>query len=48
MVMQEIEFISSLGMPPTRHDEIFRMVSTGKLEAMMDFETVGIPVIDDF
>ncbi len=67
MVMQEIEFIGSLGMPPTRYDEIFRMVSTGKLEpekvvsetigledvsdkleAMTDFETVGIPVIDTF
>lgn len=31
MVMQEIEFIGSLGMPPTRYDEIFRMVATGKL-----------------
>ncbi|WP_226004920.1 zinc-dependent alcohol dehydrogenase family protein [Natrinema salinisoli] len=67
MVMQEIEFIGSLGMPPTRYDEIFRMVSTGKLhpekvvsetigledvsdklESMTDFETVGIPVIDNF
>ncbi|QSX00788.1 zinc-dependent alcohol dehydrogenase family protein [Haloterrigena alkaliphila] len=67
MVMQEIEFIGSLGMPPTRYDEIFRMVATGKLEpekvvsetigledvsdkleAMTDFETVGIPVIDNF
>ncbi|WP_254762341.1 zinc-dependent alcohol dehydrogenase family protein [Natrinema marinum] len=67
MVMQEIEFIGSLGMPPTRYDEIFRMVSTGKLhpekvvsetialedvsdklEAMTDFETEGIPVIDTF
>jgi len=32
MVMQEIEFIGSLGMPPTRYDEIFRMVATGKLD----------------
>ncbi len=67
MVMQEIEFVGSLGMPPTRYDEIFRMVSTGKLEpaavvsetirlegvndkleAMTDFGTVGIPVIDSF
>jgi len=67
MVMQEIEFIGSLGMPPTRYDEIFRMVATGKLdpagvvsetidlddvndklEAMTDFGTVGIPVIDSF
>ncbi len=67
MVMQEIEFIGSLGMPPTRYDEIFRLVATGKLdpssvvsktvalddvnaelEAMTDFGTVGIPVIDSF
>ncbi len=67
MVMKEIEFIGSLGMPPNRYDEIFRMVSTGKLdpsavvsktvdledvndelEAMTDFGTVGIPVIDSF
>ena len=67
MVMQEMEFIGSLGMPPTRYDEIFRMVATGKLdpsavvsetvalddvndklEAMTDFETVGIPVIEEF
>ncbi|NUC73860.1 zinc-dependent alcohol dehydrogenase family protein [Haloterrigena sp. SYSU A558-1] len=67
MVMQEIEFIGSLGMPPTRYDEIFRMVATGKLrpadvvsetigledvtdklEAMTDYETEGIPVIDTF
>ncbi|QLG49668.1 zinc-dependent alcohol dehydrogenase family protein [Natrinema halophilum] len=67
MVMGEIEFIGSLGMPVTRYDEIFRMVATGKLkpeavvsetigledvndklEAMTDFETVGIPVIDEF
>jgi alcohol dehydrogenase len=32
MVMQEIEFIGSLGMAPTDYDEIFRMVSTGKLD----------------
>ena len=67
MVMQEIEFIGSFGMSPTNYDEIFRMVSTGKLDpssvisetvtledvneklaAMSDFETVGIPVIDEF
>ena len=67
MVMKEIEFIGSLGMPPTRYDEIFRMVATDKLnpsavvsktvdlgdvndelEAMTDFGTVGIPVIDSF
>ncbi|GAB7011044.1 zinc-dependent alcohol dehydrogenase family protein [Halorubrum trueperi] len=67
MVMQEIEFIGSFGMPPTRYDEIFRMVATGKLEpdavvsgtidledvndtleAMTDYGTEGIPVIDEF
>ena len=67
MVMQEIEFIGSLGMPPNRYDEIFRMVAGGKLrpeevvsetielddvneklDAMTDFGTVGIPVIDSF
>lgn len=67
MVMQEIEFIGSLGMPPTRYDEIFQMVATGKLEpsavvsetvglddvnekleAMTDFGTVGVPVIESF
>jgi alcohol dehydrogenase len=67
MVMNEVEFVGSLGMPPSRYDEIFRMVATGKLdpqavvsetvtlddvneklEAMTDFGTVGIPVIDEF
>jgi alcohol dehydrogenase len=67
MVMKEIEFIGSLGMPPTKYDEIFRMVASGKLDpsavvsetvplddvsekldAMTNFETVGIPVIDEF
>jgi alcohol dehydrogenase len=67
MVLTEIEYIGSLGMPPTRYDEIFRMVATGKLDpsgvvsetidldgvnekldAMTDFGTVGIPVIDSF
>ena len=67
MVMQEIEFIGSLGMPPTQYDEIFRMVGDGKLnpsavvsetvglddvsaklDAMNDFGTMGIPVIDEF
>lgn len=67
MVMSEIEFIGSLGMPPTRYDEIFRMVDRGKLNpaavvsehvsledvsdklaAMTNFETQGIPVIDEF
>jgi D-arabinose 1-dehydrogenase-like Zn-dependent alcohol dehydrogenase len=67
MVLNEIEFIGSLGMQPTRYDEIFRMVDAGKLDpsavvsetvsledvsakldAMTDFGTVGIPVIDEF
>jgi alcohol dehydrogenase len=67
MVMQEIEFIGSLGMAPTNYDEIFRMVDRGKLDpsavvsetvalddvpdqlaSMNDFETMGIPVIDEF
>jgi alcohol dehydrogenase len=67
MVMQEIEFIGSLGMAPTNYDEIFRMVADGKLDpsavvsetvelddvsakldAMNDFETMGIPVINEF
>lgn len=67
MVMQEIEFIGSLGMQPTRYDEIFRMVAhdrldpsaivsetvaledvSEKLEAMSEYDTVGIPVIDSF
>ncbi len=67
MVMQEIEFIGSFGMQPTRYDEIFSMVERGKLSpgsivsetlsldgvpdklaSMSDFDTVGIPVIDEF
>jgi alcohol dehydrogenase len=32
MVMREIEFVGSLGMPPARYDEIFRMVESGKLD----------------
>ena len=43
MVMKEIEFIGSLGMPPTRYDEIFRMVQTGKLRpAEIVSETVAL------
>jgi alcohol dehydrogenase len=67
ITMQEIEFIGSFGMQPTRYDEIFRMVERGRLdpsrvvsetvalddvsdrlEAMSDFETMGIPVINEF
>ena len=32
MVMQEIDFLGSFGMQPTRYDEIFRMVERGKLD----------------
>ncbi|WP_435361116.1 zinc-dependent alcohol dehydrogenase family protein [Haloarchaeobius sp. DFWS5] len=32
MVMQEIDFLASFGMPPTDYEEIFRMVDSGKLE----------------
>ncbi len=43
MVMKEIEFLGSLGMPPTRYDEIFRMVATGKLRpAELVSETVAL------
>nr|WP_224335525.1 zinc-binding dehydrogenase [Haloprofundus halobius] len=43
MVMQEIEFIGSLGMPPTRYDEIFRLVASGKLDpSAVVSETVGL------
>ena len=43
MVMKEIEFIGSLGMPPTRYDEIFRMVATGRLNpSAVVSETVSL------
>jgi len=32
MVMQEIDFLGSFGMQPTRYGEIFRMVERGKLD----------------
>ncbi len=48
MVMQEIEFIGSLGMPPTRYDEIFRMVATGKLNpSAVVSETVELDDVSD-
>jgi alcohol dehydrogenase len=48
MVMQEIEFIGSLGMPPTRYDEIFRMVDTGKLNPnAVVSETVTLDDVSD-
>lgn len=67
MVTKELDFVGSLGMQPTRYDEIFRLVASGKLDpaaviservplertaekldAMTEFETIGIPVIDEF
>jgi len=67
MILNEIDFVPSLGMQPPRYDEIFRMVDAGsidpsavvtetvtvedisdKLDAMTDFGTVGIPVVDSF
>ena len=43
MVMGEIEFVGSLGMPPTRYDEIFRMVADGALDpSAVVSETVGL------
>jgi alcohol dehydrogenase len=67
MVLNQIEFIGSQGMPPPRYDEIFRMIDQGqldpslvisdrvgledisaKLEAMTDFGTIGISVVDEF
>jgi alcohol dehydrogenase len=43
MTMQEIEFIGSFGMQPTRYDEIFRMVDRGKLDpSKVVSETVGL------
>jgi alcohol dehydrogenase len=48
MVMQEIEFIGSLGMPPTRYGEIFRMVDTGKLDpSTVVSETVTLDDVSD-
>ena len=48
MVMQEIEFIGSLGLPPSRYGEIFRMVSTGKLDpSAVVSETVGLEDVND-
>ena len=48
MVMREIEFIGSLGMPPTRYDEIFEMVATGKLDPSgVISETVSLDDVSD-
>ena len=67
IVLAEIEFIGSYGMPPSDYDELFSMVEAGKLEpgrvvsetvgleevsdqleAMTNYETTGIPVVDSF
>jgi len=67
MVVKEIQFIGTIGMPRPRYEEIFRMIEHGKLDpaamvsetvsldqtpaqldAMTAFDTVGIPVIDEF
>lgn len=43
IVSKEIEFLGSLGMPPIRYDEIFRMVDTGTLRpADVVSETVAL------
>ena len=48
MVIQEIEFIGSLGMPPTRYDEIFRMVATDKRRpADVVSETIALEDVTD-
>lgn len=48
MVMNEIEFVGSLGMPPTRYDGIFRMVETGKLDpSAVVSETVSLDDVSD-
>ena len=48
MVMQEIEFLGSFGMQPTRFDEIFRMIEQGKLQpGKLVSETVGLEDVPD-
>jgi D-arabinose 1-dehydrogenase-like Zn-dependent alcohol dehydrogenase len=48
MTMQEIEFIGSFGMQPTRYDEIFRMVERGKLDpSRVVSETVALDDVSD-
>ena len=48
MVLNEIEFIGSLGMQPPRYDEIFRMVDKGKLDpASVVSERVGLEDITE-
>ena len=48
MVMNEIEFLGSLGMPPTKYDEIFRMVASGKLDpSAVVTDRVGLDGVSD-
>ncbi|WP_348612824.1 zinc-dependent alcohol dehydrogenase family protein [Halobaculum rarum] len=48
MVMKEIEFVGSLGLPPTRYDEIFRMVARDKLDpSAVISETVSLDDVND-
>jgi alcohol dehydrogenase len=48
MVMQEIEFLGSYGMPVSSYDEIFRMVATGKIDpSAVVSETVGLEDVSD-
>ncbi|MFC7166370.1 zinc-dependent alcohol dehydrogenase family protein [Halospeciosus flavus] len=67
MVMREVDFLASFGMPPARYDEILSMVESGQLDpgaivsetvsldevsetldAMSEFDTVGVPVVTEF
>ncbi|WP_323191667.1 zinc-dependent alcohol dehydrogenase family protein [Halostella sp. PRR32] len=48
MVMKEIDFLGSFGMPPTRYDEIFRMVERGKLDpGAIVSETIALADVPD-
>ncbi|NHN47804.1 zinc-dependent alcohol dehydrogenase family protein [Halostella sp. JP-L12] len=48
MVMQEIDFLGSFGMPPNRYGEIFRMVERGKLDpGAIVSETVSLDEVPE-
>ncbi|WP_135819899.1 zinc-dependent alcohol dehydrogenase family protein [Halostella litorea] len=48
MVMKEVDFLGSFGMPPTSYDEIFRMVERGKLNpGAIVSETIGLGDVPD-
>jgi len=48
MVFEEIEFIGSHGMPPTRYEEIFRMMDTGKLDpSALVSETIDLSEVNE-